>query len=74
MKASSSKETLRKDLNRLARIEGQVRGLQRLVEEEAYCLDIITQVQAIRAALDAVGRRMMQKHLDNCVEDALRGG
>ncbi len=58
-------------LARLARIEGQVRGIRRMVEEGEYCIDIITQVQATQSALAAVGRKILEKHLDTCVAGAL---
>jgi len=54
-------------LMRLRRIEGQVRGLQRMVEEQRNCQDIITQLMAVRAALDKVGLITMQRHIDECV-------
>jgi CsoR family transcriptional regulator, copper-sensing transcriptional repressor len=52
---------------RLARIAGQVAGLQKMVEEERYCVDILTQVAALRAALDQLGVLMLSAHLENCV-------
>ncbi|HOW96444.1 MAG TPA: metal-sensitive transcriptional regulator [Kiritimatiellia bacterium] len=57
---------------RLARIEGQVRGIRRMIEEGEYCMDIVTQVQASVAALQAVGRRVLKKHMEHCVADAFR--
>ncbi len=62
------------NLARLARAEGQVRGVRRMIEEEAYCIDIVTQIQAIQSALGAVARRVLQKHIDHCVADAMRSG
>jgi DNA-binding FrmR family transcriptional regulator len=59
------------NLARLARIEGQVRGIKRMVEEGEYCVDIITQVQATQSALGAVGRKILEKHLDMCVTTAI---
>ncbi len=56
---------------RLARIEGQVRGLTRMIEEGEYCIDIITQVQAVQSALAAVARKILEKHLDTCVTKTL---
>jgi DNA-binding FrmR family transcriptional regulator len=58
-------------LTRLARIEGQVRGIQRMIEERAYCIDIITQIQAVQSALSAVGRKVMEKHMSTCVTNAI---
>ena len=59
---------------RLSRIEGQVRGLGRMVEEDRYCPDILTQLASVHAALRGVGRLLMRSHLQHCVTDALRSG
>ena len=72
MGTSGHKTTHKENLNRLARIEGQVRGLRRMVEEDAYCVDILTQIQAVQSALNAVSRRILHKHLDRCVTEALK--
>ena len=66
----------RKDdyLKRLRRIEGQARGLQRMVEEEKYCIDILTQVSAMTKALQAVSLGLVEEHLAHCVVDAARAG
>jgi DNA-binding FrmR family transcriptional regulator len=61
-------------LNRLSRIEGQVRGVARMVEEDRYCIDILTQVQAIRAALAKVETEMLRDHLGHCIEGAIVSG
>ncbi len=61
-------------LKRLRRIEGQARGLQRMVEEEKYCIDILTQVSAMTSALRAVALGLLQEHLAHCVADAARRG
>ena len=61
-------------LNRLNRIEGQVRGIARMVEEDRYCIDILTQVQAVRAALARVETEMLRDHLGHCVEGAIVSG
>jgi len=66
----------RKDdyLKRLRRIEGQVRGLQRMVDEDKYCIDILTQVSAVTKALQAVSLGLLEEHLGHCVvEAAVRG-
>jgi CsoR family transcriptional regulator, copper-sensing transcriptional repressor len=60
-------------LNRLRRIEGQVRGLQRMVEDDAYCIDILTQVAAVRTALEQVALRILDGHVRGCVADAVTG-
>ncbi len=66
----------RKDdyLNRLRRIEGQARGLQRMVEEEKYCIDILTQVSAMTRALQSVAVGLLDEHLAHCVVDAAKAG
>ena len=56
---------------RLARIEGQVRAVGRMIDEGEYCIDIITQVQAARSALQSVSKNILEKHLKHCVADAL---
>lgn len=61
-------------LNRLSRIEGQVRGIARMVGEDRYCIDILTQVQAVRAALSRVETEMLRDHLGHCIEAAITGG
>ena len=62
------------NLKRLRRIEGQVRGLHKMVEDDRYCADVITQISAIRQALRAVGRQVMHNHLEHCAAHAIRGG
>jgi DNA-binding FrmR family transcriptional regulator len=61
-------------LKRLRRIEGQARGLQRMVEEEQYCIDILTQVSAMTKALQAVSLGLRDEHLQHCVVDAVAAG
>jgi DNA-binding FrmR family transcriptional regulator len=61
-------------LKRLRRIEGQARGLQRMVEEEQYCIDILTQVSAMTKALQSVALGLLDEHLKHCVVDAARQG
>ena len=61
-------------LKRLRRIEGQARGLQRMVEEEQYCIDILTQVSAMTKALQSVALGLLDEHLGHCVVDAARTG
>ncbi len=61
-------------LKRLRRIEGQARGLQRMVEEEQYCIDILTQVSAMTKALQSVALGLLDEHLSHCVVDAVREG
>ena len=61
-------------LNRLRRIEGQVRGLERMVEEDSYCIDVLTQVAAATKALQAVAVELLGDHLAHCVRDAVAEG
>jgi DNA-binding FrmR family transcriptional regulator len=61
-------------LNRLNRIEGQVRGLARMVQEDRYCIDVLTQLQAVRAALARVETEMLKNHLHHCIEGAIVSG
>lgn len=61
-------------LNRLRRIEGQARGLQRLVEEEAYCLDVLQQVEAMTAAADQVSMLLLEDHIAGCLTHAIASG
>ena len=61
-----------RNLKRLRRIEGQIRGLQRMVEEERYCADVLTQISSVHEALRAVGRELMRSHLKHCATHAIR--
>ncbi len=61
-------------LTRLRRIEGQVRGLQRMVEEEAYCIDVLTQISSVTKALQSVAVRLLDEHLHHCVAAAVTAG
>lgn len=61
-------------LNRLGRIEGQVRGIARMVEEDRYCIDVLTQVAAVKAALARVESEMLKDHLHHCIEGAIVSG
>lgn len=59
-------------INRLKRIEGQIRGLQRMIEEDKYCVDILTQISASRGALKQVGLKVLDKHIHGCVTRAIK--
>lgn len=61
-------------VTRLRRIEGQARGIQRLVEEEAYCLDVLQQVEALTAAADEVALLLLEDHIDGCLSHAIESG
>lgn len=63
-----------RNLTRLRRIEGQVRGLQKMVEEDRYCADIMTQIASVHEALRSVGRELMRNHLKHCASAAIRDG
>ena len=63
-----------RNLKRLRRIEGQVRGLQRMVEEDRYCADIMTQIASVHEALRGVGRELMRNHLKHCAASAIATG
>lgn len=63
---------LRSLLNRLSRIEGQVRGIKKMVENEIYCTDILTQVSAIQSALNAFNRELLSNHIKTCVVDGIK--
>ena len=63
-----------RNLKRLRRIEGQVRGLQKMIEEDRYCADVLTQISSVHEALRAVGRELMRNHLRHCAASAIRSG
>jgi len=60
--------------NRLRRIEGQVRGVQRMVDEEAYCVDVLTQIASAVAALEKVGTMLLKDHVEHCVRESIERG
>jgi CsoR family transcriptional regulator, copper-sensing transcriptional repressor len=59
---------------RLRRIEGQVRGIQKMIDEDRYCIDVLTQVNAARAALESVALQLLADHTEHCVAEAVRSG
>lgn len=65
--------TKRQVLNRLRSVEGHVRGIERMVDEDAYCIDVIKQMIAVQRALDKVNRLILENHLETCVTTAIRG-
>jgi len=67
-------EAKARNVTRLRRIEGQVRGLQKMVEEDRYCADILTQISSVHEALRSVGRELMRNHLRHCASAAIRSG
>ena len=73
-KKHRSEKEQRELMNRLKRIEGQVRGLQRMLEEDAYCPDILTQASAVGSALDSFCRTLLSSHIHSCVAEDIRAG
>jgi len=73
-KKKRSEEEYRQLINRLNRIEGQVRGIRKMVESDSYCTDILTQVSAVQAALNAFNRELLANHIRSCVADDIRSG
>jgi DNA-binding FrmR family transcriptional regulator len=74
-KAAGTDESIKAaNLRRLKRIEGQIRGLQKMVEEDRYCADILVQVASVHEALRGVGKGLMQNHLKHCAAEAIRSG
>jgi DNA-binding FrmR family transcriptional regulator len=69
-----AKDSKTSTLKRLSRIEGQVRGLARMVEDERYCIDIVTQIAAVRAALRKAEEEILRDHVAHCVEHAITSG
>jgi len=67
-------ETKRQALGRLRRIVGQVQGVQRMIEEEKYCVDVLLQISAVQGALEQVSKILMTRHIESCVLDSLRAG
>jgi CsoR family transcriptional regulator, copper-sensing transcriptional repressor len=67
-------ETKRSCGDRLKRIEGQVRGIARMIDEDRYCIDVLTQIRAVRAALRGVEDELLKDHVEHCVEGAIMSG
>ena len=72
--AAVDPEIKERNLKRLRRIEGQVRGLHKMVEEDRYCADILTQISSVHEALRSVGRELMRNHLKHCAANAISAG
>jgi DNA-binding FrmR family transcriptional regulator len=68
------KENKQKTLDRLARLEGQVRGIAKMVQDDRYCVDILAQTAAVRSALKGVERMLLENHANHCVEAAIGSG
>lgn len=73
MISTSANPSHENNLMALRRIEGQVRGVQRMIEGRKYCIDILNQINAIKGALGRVEERILRKHFENCVTEALQG-
>ena len=73
-KKKRSEEELKKLMNRLNRIEGQIRGIKRMLEEDAYCPDILTQAAAVNAAVNSFNKELLACHIRSCVADDIREG
>ena len=69
-----NEETKKLCVGRLSRIEGQVRGISRMVDQERYCIDIITQISAVQAALRKVEEELLKNHVSHCIEKAITSG
>ena len=67
-------DTREKAQKRIRRIAGQAAGIERMIDEDRYCVDILLQVAAVRAALDGLGKLLLQSHIETCVSDALASG
>jgi CsoR family transcriptional regulator, copper-sensing transcriptional repressor len=69
-----NEETKLKARGRLRRIEGQVQGLQRMIDGDAYCVDVLLQISAVQGALEQVQKLLLGRHVESCVADAMRSG
>ena len=69
-----NEKTKKSQLARLSRIEGQARGVARMIEQDRYCIDVLTQIRAVRAALSRVEQEILRDHLQHCVTHAFHGG
>ena len=61
-------------LNRLSRIEGQLRGIKNMIDDDKYCIDILTQISAVRAALGSLGEKLLEDHINTCVVSGIKNG
>ncbi|MBW6513253.1 MAG: metal-sensitive transcriptional regulator [Candidatus Syntrophosphaera sp.] len=73
-KAHHGAELKKKLANRLKRIEGQVRGIQKMIQDDVYCDDVLTQISAVRSALGSVSQELFEAHLNSCIVDQIRSG
>jgi len=66
--------TKNESLSRLKKIEGQIRGISRMIDEKQYCIDILTQIAAVSSALSSVAKLVLRKHIETCVSEAIKSG
>jgi DNA-binding FrmR family transcriptional regulator len=66
-----NEQVKKESLNRMKKIEGQIRGVSKMIEEEKYCVDILNQIAAVKSALDGVARKILKRHLESCVTEAI---
>jgi DNA-binding FrmR family transcriptional regulator len=69
-----NEQVKKESLSRLRKIEGQIRGVSKMIDEEKYCVDILNQISAVKSALDGVARRILKRHVESCVTDAIIQG
>jgi DNA-binding FrmR family transcriptional regulator len=70
-RSEGEKKTL---INRLNRIEGQLRGIKNMIDDDKYCIDILTQISAVRAALGSLGEKLLEDHINTCVVSGIKNG
>ena len=66
-----NEQVKKESLNRMKKIEGQIRGVSKMIEGEKYCVDILNQIAAVKSALDGVARKILKRHLESCVTEAI---
>ena len=66
-----NEQVKKESLNRMKKIEGQVRGVSKMIDKEKYCVDILNQISAVKSALDGVARKILKRHVESCVADAI---
>ncbi|HUT83093.1 MAG TPA: metal-sensitive transcriptional regulator [Thermodesulfobacteriota bacterium] len=69
-----NEQVKKESMNRMKKIEGQIRGVSKMIEEEKYCVDILNQIAAVKSALDGVARKVLKRHVESCVADAILKG
>ena len=73
-KAHHPKDLKKKLINRMSRIAGQVRGIQRMIDEDVYCDDVLTQIAAVKSALNGVSKQLFEAHLNSCIVEQIQSG